>query len=133
MKEKITAIIERDEDGKFCISATEVFHDCQFIGSGDTVDQAKADFVEAMNFMLTEEVGINPQDVEVEFRYDVRSFLNEYKGILSLSGMQVMTGINQRQLHHYLSGVRKPSKTTVDKIREGVHRYAEKLLETDFV
>lgn len=71
MKEKITAMIERDEDGKFCISATEVFHNCMFIGSGDTVDQAKADFVEAMNFMLAEEVGMNPQDVEVEFRYDV--------------------------------------------------------------
>lgn len=131
MKEKIKAVVERGEDGFFCVSATKVFHDCQFIGSGETADLAKADFIEAMNDMLINDCGIDPAEVEVEFKYDVQSFLMEYKGLLSLSGLQTMTGINQRQLHHYLSGVRKPSATTISKIQKGIREYAERLLSVE--
>lgn len=126
MKEKVTAKIERDKDGVFCIGSMESFHNCMFVGDGDTIESAKADFMDAMKDLLPD-VGIDPADVEVDFKYDVQSFLMEYKGILSLSGLQAITGINQRQLHHYLSGVRKPSASTISKIQKGIREYAERL------
>ena len=132
MKQKIIAIIKRGEENDFCATANEVFHDCLFMGSGNSAEEAKADFVEAMNDMLVNDCGIDPDDVEVEFKYDVQSFLMEYKGLLSLSGLQAMTGINQRQLHHYLSGVRKPSASTISKIQKGIREYAERLSSVEF-
>jgi len=44
-----------------------------------------------------------------------------------LSGLQQITGVNQRQLSHYINGVKKPSEKTVRKIENRMHVLANEL------
>lgn len=71
-------------------------------------------------------------DLQVTFKYDVASFLSYYGKILSLAGLERLTGINQRQLGHYVTGHRKPSKQTVEKIEKKLHEFAEELQQVSF-
>jgi len=48
------------------------------------------------------------QECEFVFEYDVASFLNYYSHLLTLSGLERITGINQRQLGHYVQGRTRP-------------------------
>ena len=68
----------------------------------------------------------------IEFFYDTASFLSEYAGIFSLSGLEKITGVSQAQLGHFLHGRRKPSRKTIDKIQSGVDRFAKELTAIKF-
>lgn len=72
-------------------------------------------------------------DVEFNFIYDVASFLNYYAYAFSLAGLARITGVNQGQLSHYVTGRRKPSKTTVEKIEKSLHAFANEIGEIKFV
>ncbi len=71
-------------------------------------------------------------DVEIVFSMDVLSFLEYYAGILSKSGLQRITGINQKQLGHYASGLSKPRPKQKARIEAGLHRLGEELLSIRF-
>ncbi|MBP3795403.1 MAG: helix-turn-helix transcriptional regulator [Bacteroidales bacterium] len=51
----------------------------------------------------------------------------------TLAGLQRITGVNQKQLGHYISGYRKPSNKTVRKIEDGIHRFSQQLSAVRFV
>ena len=53
--------------------------------------------------------------------------LNYYQGILPFSGLQIITGVNQKQLAHYAAGRSKPRLQQVKKIEEGLHAFASEL------
>ena len=71
-------------------------------------------------------------EYEVVFSMDVLSFLEYYSGILSKSGLQRITGINQKQLGHYASGLSKPRAKQRARIEAGLHRLGEELLSIRF-
>ena len=64
---------------------------------------------------------------EFEFVYDASAFLQHYKGLLTLSGLSRMTGINKGQLSQYVCGRRHPSARTNERMRQSVRRFAEEL------
>lgn len=64
---------------------------------------------------------------ELVFRFDVQSLLDFYKGIFSLSALQTITGINQRQLSHYANGISKPRRPQAEKIAAGLRKLAAEL------
>jgi len=64
---------------------------------------------------------------------DVTSFLDYYAGILSKSGIEKITGVNQKQLWHYASGLRKPTLKTSLRIQENLHRFADDLKQVRFI
>lgn len=66
-------------------------------------------------------------EYEVVYKFDVQSLLEYYRGIFSFSALQTITGINQRQLCHYASGLSKPRPQQAKKISEGLHRLAKEL------
>jgi len=68
-----------------------------------------------------------------EFHFDVPSFLGYYTNYFSLAGLARLTGINQRQLSHYLNGVRNPSKQTIKKIDSSINTFAKNLSQVQFV
>ncbi|MDK2842977.1 MAG: hypothetical protein PWQ17_2483 [Anaerophaga sp.] len=74
-----------------------------------------------------------PENLEFTFKYDTASFLAHYSDMLSLAGLEKITGINQRQLSHYLNGVKKPRQETIQKIEESIHRFANELSQVNFV
>ena len=83
------------------------------IGIGDTLQEVKKSLLESIDITI-EECAMNPEyvlpeefkgDYEVVFSMDVLSFMEYYAGILSKAGLQRITGINQKQLGHYASGL----------------------------
>jgi hypothetical protein len=129
---KVTAIIERANDGNYCIYTLEDTGKCGMYGYGDTVRAAKDDYFEAYKEykeMYPDEM----PDLEVTFKYDVSSFLQSFSKSLGLAGLQHITGISRKQLSHYLTGRSKPSKTTVRKIEDGLHRFIAELQDVSFV
>ena len=58
------------------------------------------------------------EEVKFEYEYDTASFLSLYAGIFSLVGLASITGINKGQLSHYVTGRRKPSRSTAEKNTE---------------
>lgn len=61
------------------------------------------------------------------FKFDAQSLLNYYQGIFTKAAMERITGINQRQLSHYASGLKSPRKVQRDKIRAGLRKLGEEL------
>lgn len=66
-------------------------------------------------------------EYELVFKFDVQSLLEYYRGIFSFSALQTITGINQKQLAHYASGISKPRRQQADKIAKGLHNLAHEL------
>jgi hypothetical protein len=133
--EKVKVIIECGKDGKY--SAFMDFYDYDFglAGFGDTAKEAIDDFfacVEEEKKMHEKENKIMPK-LEFDIQYDIASFLDYYANILSKSGLERVTGINQKQLWHYSSGKCKPKRNTVLQIQNNLHNFAENLKEVRFV
>ena len=127
---KINVVI----DGSF--SAYIADDNCEFgcIGEGKSVEETKADFMKAVGEMqeVYAEEGSKFPDVEFDFIYDMASFLNYYAYAFSLAGLARITGVNQGQLSHYVTGRRRPSKSTVEKIEQSLHDFANEIGQVKF-
>lgn len=64
-------------------------------------------------------------DYEIVYDFDVATLLDYYRGIFSFSALQEITGINQKQLAHYASGVSSPRQQQVEKIKNGLRKLAK--------
>lgn len=59
---------------------------------------------------------------------DVQSLLTIYEGIFTKSGLEKLTGINQKQLWHYAKGASKPRPEQRRKIERALHRLGSELV-----
>ncbi len=134
MKAQVT--IERGSDGSFD-ATMEYLAEVPFglLGQGDTVAETIADFCNSYQEMcdLYEAEGKMCPQLDFEFKYDVPSFLQHYAYAFTLAGLERITGVNQKQLGHYIAGVRKPSEKTIRKIENGIRLFAENLAAVRFV
>lgn len=127
--EKIVMIIEKSKDFFDAYS-----DNCDGIyAAGEDVDAVKADTMEAIRLIKKElpEERWPEQikgDFEIEWRFDVPSFLEYYGKYLSLAGMERLTGINQKQLSNYLNRRAVPRRKQADRIVSGMHKFAKELL-----
>ena len=71
-------------------------------------------------------------DFEIEYKWDVESLLYYYRGILTNSALERLTGINQNQLGHYAAGRSKPRPTQVKKIENALHQLGDELQQVSF-
>ena len=99
----------------------------------NSYDAVKADTLEAIRLIkknLPEERWPKQikGDYEIEWKFDVPSFLEYYSNFISLAGMERMTGINQKQLSNYLNHRSVPRAKQADRILSGIHRFARELL-----
>lgn len=131
--EKVKVMVEIADCG-FSVYMEENSLDYSCIGEGATVKEAVEDFKRSYEGMRDyfAEIGRPFTEVEFEFRFDTASFLEEYAGIFSLSGLERITGVNQTQLGHYLHGRRKPSRKTVERIQKGVEEFTKELTAFKF-
>ncbi|MBQ2599300.1 MAG: type II toxin-antitoxin system HicB family antitoxin [Bacteroidales bacterium] len=130
----ITALIERGEDGKYSIFIEDKDFPYGIIGTGATVQTAMEDFEEGLQEMkeYVESTGSSFPEISISFKYDIPSFLQEYAYAFSLAGLERITGVNQKQLGHYISGYRKPSPRTAKKIESKIHAFARELTAVRF-
>ncbi len=64
---------------------------------------------------------------QLDFHLQVSALLHSLDGILTRSAIARVTGINEKQLGHYMSGHRKPRPDKRIKIINGIHKIAETL------
>ena len=130
---KVKVFIEKGKD-EYSAYMDDTPLDYSCLGEGQTVEETIADFNASYVEMrdLYSKNGWYFEEVEYEFFYDTASFLEAYGKTFSLAGLEVITGVNQTQLGHYLHGRRKPTRKTIDKIQQGVERFARELTAVRF-
>lgn len=105
-------------------------------GAGDTAMEAKQSILDAIELFKEHNGAKNISEIlrgefKVVYRFDTESLLNYFRGIFTNSALEKITGINQRQLQHYASGLKKPREPQKKKIEEGLHKLGNELLELE--
>ena len=67
-------------------------------------------------------------EYEFEYKFNIESLLYCYDSILSRAAISRITGINERQLGHYICGRSRPRKEQEIKIVNGFHQLGRELL-----
>ena len=127
----IRILIEKNEDGYWAYAENEE----KIVGGGATVEECKQDVVACIETLKDLDSANRPKfldkDYELKYRFDTESLLNYYKGIFTNAAFERLTGINQKQLQHYSSGLKKPREHTKKKIEESLHNLGKELLEVE--
>jgi len=102
-------------------------------GAGATVEDAKENALKGLELFINsrdkkELPAILQGEYTVEFKYDTQSFLNHYNKIFSNVALERLTGVNQKQLHHYSTGLKKPRETQKKRIETALHGLGKELL-----
>lgn len=105
-----------------------------FSGGGDTLEAAKDNMLEQMLFYKQTAIedhfdypNFLDNEFEIIYKLDTASFLEYYSGILSLSGLEKLTGIHQKQLWNYLHHKSVPRRKQVERIEQALHRFGSEL------
>jgi len=133
----VKAFIERGNDGTYSVYVDLEDNTLNYgiHGNGKTTQEAIDDFISAYEAMKEyhDKKGEFFVTAKFNYVYDIASFLSYYSKFLSLAGLQRITGVNQGQLSHYLTGHRKPSPKTVEKIEKSLHQFANEINQIHFV
>ena len=132
---KVKAIIERAGDGNYSVYMDADNISYLITGTGTTAAEAIASFKENYEDMKRyyAEEGKEFEELDFDYQYDMASFLSYFSKAFSLAGLSRITGINQGQLSHYVTGHRVPSARTKEKIQKSIHSFASDLSQVSFV
>lgn len=132
---KVNVIIERSSEGRYSAYMENDTLNYGITCTGATAREVKENFYAAIAEMrdLYREENREFVEIEPEFTYDVASFLAHYSNILTLAGLERLTGVNRGQLSHYITGRRHPRPATVKKIETQIRRLGEELSHASFV
>ena len=102
-------------------------------GAGETAEEARQNVLKGLELFINSRnkedlPAILQGDYNIEFQYDVQSFLKYYNNIFNCAALERLTGINQKLLHHYSSGLKKPREAQRKKIEVSLHRLGNELL-----
>ena len=120
----------KDHYGAYSINCPGVY------GAGETVDEAKENVIEGLRLLVEtrkkEELpDILKGEYQIVYKFDTQSFLKYYQDIFSKSALEKLTGINQKQLHHYASGLRKPRIPQRKRIEYALHSLGRELMSVE--
>ena len=91
------------------------------------LQELKKNILESID--IQKELGNIPnQDYELVYQYDTQSLLKYYGKIFTMPALERLTGINQKQLHHYIMGKSTPREQTKNKIETALHTLGQELL-----
>ena len=127
--ETIKIIIEKSADYYDAYA-----ENCEGIyGAGSTPEDAKQNVLEGLKLFVESRPkedlpAILQKEYNVEFQFDMQSFLKYYERIFNKSALERITGVNQKLLHHYSSGLKKPRVTQRKKIEASLHRLGSELM-----
>ena len=104
-------------------------------GAGETVAEAKESILQAIKLLKKHNKTNLPKilkgEYELKFKFDAQSLLNYYKGVFTNASLERMTGIKQKQIQHYASGLKKPRADQKIKIQNSLHQLAGELLAVE--
>ena len=131
----VNAIIERAGDGTYSVYMDADDMSYLITGTGNSVEEAIKSFqinYDDMKRYYADE-GKDFEEANFVYEYDMASFLSYYCKAFSLAGLSRITGVNQGQLSHYVTGHRTPSERTKIKIQNSIHAFAEELRQVSFI
>ena len=106
-------------------------------GAGDTLAEVKQSINDAIDNIKTFDEKDIPEilneDIELVFVFETQSFLEYYDSIFTRAALSRLTGINEKQLGHYMQGLHKPRKDKAEKIEKALHNLCEELLSVALV
>ncbi|MEI6139712.1 MAG: type II toxin-antitoxin system HicB family antitoxin [Mariniphaga sp.] len=105
------------------------------VSTGATLAEMKKNIKEAIDFHVETCIEDNDPipdvfkgEYQLEFKLSVEALLVAYSDVFTKAALSRITGINQRQLWHYASGMRKPRPAQRKRIEDGLHRLGHELL-----
>lgn len=132
MKLKVTAIVERNSDGKYSCHVSENLGNYGIAGYGDTAEEAKNDMLECYEEMkeLNAEDGIETPEFEISYRYDMQAFFNKFS-FINISAIAEKAGMNASLLRRYANGRSVASEKQKQRIWDTVKDIREELALLD--
>ena len=104
-------------------------------GAGDTPAEAKQSVVDAIvllkKYNSSKIPDVLKRTYKLVYKFDTESFLNYYKKIFTNSALERITGINQKLLQHYSSGLKKPRPAQKKKIESALHQLGGELMAVE--
>ena len=106
-------------------------------GTGKTVEEAKKDIENTIKEIKDGKYGdVVPVELQGEIEFvlnlDIQSFLELYSYI-SKSALENITGVNQKLLGHYASGLKKPRKAQIEKIESSLRIFLDDLKKVHII
>jgi predicted RNase H-like HicB family nuclease len=110
-----------------------------FVCTADSLEELKKEVSEGIDFHIAglKEDGDRIPEIFTKvyrliYKWSIESLLLYYKGVLTLSALERITGINQTQLGHYAAGRSVPRKKQVEKIERSLHHLGNELSSISF-
>lgn len=119
---KLKAVIEKGNENFFTIYTEGGIPGYGVGGCGASVAEAKEDYmtcIEEMRELAKADGKPFPEDISVEFRYDIPSFFNYFDWI-NISAFAKQAGINESKMRAYKAGLATASEKTLSKIQKTV-------------
>ena len=124
---KIKIIIERSKDGYFWGYAES--DRLSITGGGETVQACKDDILACIEVLKEiDQFPYGDGEYELVYKYDMESLLNYYKKIFTLASLERITGVDQKYLQHYSTGLKKPRQERRKKIEASLHKLGSELM-----
>ena len=106
------------------------------MATNKTLEGVKKAFKEALEFHVETSVAdgdilpkyIVAKNYELDFELKVSALLHKLDGIVTRAALERVTGIDQRQLGHYIQGRKEPRLKTRGKIINGLHQLGKELI-----
>ena len=102
-------------------------------GAGDTPEAAKQNALEGLRLFIESRQKEDLPDIlketyEIVYQFDTQSLLQYYAKIFNKTALERLTGINQKLLHHYASGLKSPRVAQRKKIETALHGLGKELM-----
>lgn len=107
------------------------------VATGNTIKAVKNNFTSALNFHIESSLAdgdklspdIANRDFEIIFELGASAMLHLVDGLITRSAISKETGINEKQLSHYLTGHRTARQEQNKRIAVGIKKLSKKLDE----
>jgi len=101
-----------------------------------TFEGLKKEFAEALQFHIEGCIADGDKlpewavqgNYEIEYHLSAQALLHHFDGVLTREALSKVTGINAKQLGHYMSGHRHPRADKRRKIIEGIHSIGKEFI-----
>lgn len=90
------------------------------------LEKVKAEFEDAFRFHIEDDDSID--NYELVYELEISAILHQLDGVVTRAALSRVTGINEKQLGHYINGFKKPRPAKRQQIIEGIHNIGRKML-----
>jgi predicted RNase H-like HicB family nuclease len=105
------------------------------IATGKTFDKLKAEFQSAIKYHIDgclSDGDVLPEwlkngNYELDYELQTSALLHRLDGLVTRSAIARITGINEKQIGHYASGIRNPRPKQRQRIINGIHSISREL------